>query len=110
MDKVMEDTVTILKNAKDWLSDPQHWCRGQLWQWSKITGTLERTCLIGATTIQVASKRSRIASVSFISSKNAHELLDKAALDLYERLPARVNDELGYDAAMKVLDLAISRS
>lgn len=95
-------TAAILKDAREWLSDPAHWCQGTLyWPSHAEAEVAEKTCLLGATYRVGGMKASTI---------RAHVVLSGASYDLYQRGAASVNDDLGYDAVMKVLELAISRS
>ena len=105
-----DTSVRILKETRDWLSDPEHWCQHTIClpraedtevvgnkRFRELLKNAKQTCLLGALE-------------KFGGKLVVSVMISRAANDLYGLQPVKVNDQLGYEAVLKVLDLAIQRS
>lgn len=96
------DPLAVLVATREWLSDPDHWCRYDRWQGPgglvRDRSKVCKTCVRGA--------------FSYVSGGSvAHDepplVCDELRAALGDRHPAKVNDNRGYRAILRGLDRAI---
>lgn len=93
--------VEILKAVRDKLADPKRWSQGMAAKNAKgepvHSGDVNAVawCLWGALNVDSGF------------ADSAWHLIEVAAQDLYGKGPIDVNEDLGHEAVMKVLDRAI---
>ena len=101
----MSDTREILIQAREWLSNPDHWTRGIR------ENALGQTCAIGA--INRACGVSN-QDLPYVQPENREALsalgsvIDKYCSRMEEKI-YHLNDEAGYECVMEAFDAAIEK-
>lgn len=93
-----------LIKARDYISDPDHWCQGALLHGNRV-------CAIGALGYADLGQRFFGEPVSITEYSDnflrSRTILDDTAEKLYGKAAYQVNDSLGHEAVLVIFDKAI---
>jgi hypothetical protein len=107
--KIKKLAVKALKEARLLFTDRQRWCKNHFQMNRKLPGfkdeTMNAFCVVGAIRNYIASEEKKeIRDARYC----AIDLLGKSSYELFKKYSViDVNDCLGYEAAMEVLEHAI---
>ena len=104
-----EEQIKILKQIKEYFSNPRNWTQGAVARNAKGERVIPSNpnavcyCLIGAIEKFIPPKD----APNFIKQNQIKDFISTVSFNLSGFCPVLVNDDLGYDSVMQLLDESV---